>query len=193
MNKIIKLGLDFDGVLAYNPFRLARYPIAYFKQHILGIKRLSFFYPKNSWQKYLWILVHESSVFPAKGAAILRHLVERKKVEAHLITARFNFLDNHLYRWLEKYQMRDLFKSININKKDQQPHIFKSEMLERLKLDFYIEDNLDIVKYLNSKSRSLGKTEIYWIYNLIDRNYPYKNKFPYLQKALEKIKTTLGR
>ena len=41
MKKII-VGLDFDGVVAYNPARLARLPIAVIKRYILGIDKVSF-------------------------------------------------------------------------------------------------------------------------------------------------------
>lgn len=181
--KKIKVGLDFDGVLAYNPFRVIRSPVAYIKRNILGMKKLSFYYPRAHWQQLFWILLHESSVFPAKGTDMLRDLVEEQLIEAHLITARYSFLDAQLYKWLEKNRLTHLFKTITINKLDEQPHLFKEKTINEHKLDFFIEDNLDIVKHLHGK----GKTKIYWIYNIIDRNYLHPYKFPYLKKALEVI------
>ena len=180
---MIRVGLDFDGVVAYNPFRIARPIVAYFKHDILKIKKLRFWYPQKKWQQIFWIILHESSVYPANGVDLVRSLVDERKIEAHLITARYSFLDNHLYKWLNKYKLRKYFKTINLNVDDEQPHIFKEKLIGKYKLDYFIEDNLDIVKHLVNK----GKKNIYWIYNIFDRAYPHKNKFPYLKYALLEI------
>lgn len=183
--KPIRVGFDFDGVIAYNPARIIRAPVAYVKRRFFGIKKLSFFYPTSAWQRLFWILVHDSSVFPAKGIDLFRKAVATGEIEAHLITARYSFLDDHLDKWLTKYDLKSYFKSININQKDQQPHIFKAEMVQKLALEYFIEDNLDIVEYVQPRVR----TNILWIYNILDRNHPYPHKFPYLQKALEAVLT----
>lgn len=179
--RVIKVGFDFDGVIAYNPFRLIRALISFLKHDILGIKKLSFWYPGRRWQQIFWVIIHESSIFPANGTELLKKLVMEKKIEAHLVTARYSFLDNHLFNWLKKYKLTHLFKTITLNKNDEQPHIFKEKMIKKYKLDFFIEDNWDIVKYLNQKP----STKIYWIYNILDHFKKYPHKFPYLGKALE--------
>ncbi len=185
--KKVRIGVDFDGVLAYNPFRVIRYPVSVIKK-LMGKRELKFFYPRNHWQRIFWQIVHESSIFPAKGTKLLKKLYQKGNCELHLITARFSFLDHRLYRWLEKNKLREIFQSININKKDEQPHIFKEKAIKRLKLHYYIEDNLDIVRYINQKSKNKNqKTKIFWIYNILDRNVDYQNKFPYLEKALKAL------
>ena len=187
MKRRIKIGLDFDGVVAYNPFRVARPIVAFVKSKLFGVKKLKFWYPQKRWQQIFWVIIHESSIFPANGVELLKKLVREEKIEAHLITARYSFLDNHLYNWLDKYKIRKLFKTINMNKQDEQPHLFKEKLIDRYKLDYYIEDNLDIVKHLVQKN----KKNIYWIYNLLDRSYPYPKKYPYLQKALIDIQKSI--
>jgi len=183
MKRPVKVGFDFDGVIAYNPFRVCRAPLTFYKRNILGIKKLNFWYPKSAWQQIFWRILHESSIFPAKGTDLLRQLVKEKKIEAHLITARYSFLDDHLNNWLEKHKLKDLFRSINLNKNDEQPHLFKERIIQKHNLKIFIEDNLDIVSYLSEKRN----IKIYWIYNLFDRNYSYPFKYPYLEKALEEI------
>lgn len=181
--KILRIGLDFDGVVAYNPFRVVRAPWAFFKRHILGVKKLTFFYPKNSWQRLMWIIVHESSVFPADGVELLRELVKSKKIEVFLITGRFKFLNEDLHQWLGKYHLESLFKNIYVNVGNEQPHLFKEKMLKKLKLVIFVEDNLDIVEYLDGRT----STKIYWIYNITDHFHPYRYKFPFLKRALEAL------
>ncbi|HBC72341.1 MAG: hypothetical protein UX91_C0001G0050 [Candidatus Amesbacteria bacterium GW2011_GWB1_47_19] len=184
MAKTVRVGLDFDGVVAYNPARLFRAYVKWFKRRVLGITRLTFMVPTNPVIKFLWILAHESSLFPAKGAGMLKQLSGRNDVELHLITGRYVILENNLRRWLVKYKMENLFKTVNINRECEQPHLFKRRIIEKLKLDYFVEDNLDIVQYLNGKT----KTRIMWIYNITDRKKNYADKFPYLEKALQNIK-----
>lgn len=183
VKKIIQVGIDFDGVLAYNPFRVVRAPITYVKRNVLGENKTRFYVPNTSIERLVWTLLHESSVFPAQGVSLLKTLVKEKKIEAHLVTARYSFLQPQLYAWINKHKIENLFSSITINKKDQQPHIYKSNIVQERKFDYFIEDNLDIVNHM-AKQQS---THVLWIYNLIDRGYPYPYKFPYLQKALEYI------
>lgn len=183
MSKKIVVGIDFDGVIAYNPFRIIRLPISIFKRKFFKIKKLTFFSPHNEFERFIWTLIHESSIFPAKGVDLLKQLVEENKIEIHLVTARYHFLDKQLVRWLKNNQLYSLFTSINLNTQDEQPHLFKQRIIEKNKFDYYIEDNLDIVKHLNATTH----VKVLWIYNILDRDYSYANKYPNLQQALEKI------
>ncbi len=182
----IRVGLDFDGVVAYNPARLMRAPVTWFKRKVLGARKTKFMVPKSGIQKFIWAIIHKSSFFPAKGVNDLPELARNPKYELHLVTARFDFLKDDLYAWLEKQKIRNVFKSINTNDKSEQPHLFKERVLKELKLDYFVEDNLDIVTHLDKTV----KTKVCWIYNFIDR---LGNKrplgFPYLKKALEYITT----
>src|SRR3989338_11570931 len=194
MKKKIRVGLDFDGVVAYNPMRIFRAWMAFIKRRILRIKKLRFWYPKYSWQKFLWIIIHESSIFPSAGCDLLAYLAEKNLIEFHLVTARYSFLDDSLRKWLKKYKIEQVFKTINLNIKDEQPHIFKEKIIDKYRFDYFIEDNFDIINYLSPKNPS----KIYWIYNIFDRWYDYPEKYPYLEKALraicqkEKIKIKAG-
>jgi hypothetical protein len=132
----------------------------------------------------MWTILHESSIFPGKGVKLLKEMAKDDRYEFYLITARFGYLKNNLYKWLEKNQLRDLFKSISVNEGSQQPHLYKQEVVEKLKLDYYVEDNLDIVSYLNGKV----KADVCWIYNAIDKMfYSQPREFPYLEEALRWI------
>jgi hypothetical protein len=184
MTKRLKVGFDFDGVIAYNPFRIVRPILAFLKKDVLGVKKLKFWYPRHRWQQIFWIILHESSVFPANGIDQFKTLVSNGTIEAHLVTARYSFLDGHLFRWLDRHKLRKYFKTINFNKRDEQPHLFKERLINKHQFDVFVEDNLDIVKHLHGRS----KTKIFWIYNLFDREYPHVYKYPYLGKALYDIK-----
>ncbi len=180
---VIRIGLDFDGVVAYNPVRIIRAPVAFFKQYVLGIKKLRFFVPKTHLMRFLYILAHETSVFPAIGASKLRALSMRSDIELYLITARFHFLKPSLYRWLDRWHLKSVFKGIYVNTTDRQPHEHKLDTIRKLHLDYFVEDNWDIVSYLDGKT----KTIIYWVYNINDHGKKYHHKVPYLKRFFEDI------
>lgn len=185
MKKIV-IGLDFDGVVAYNPARLARFPISFVKQHLFGVKKVQFFVPKTPMQRAFWALGHETSMFPSYGASLLRQLTHDGLVEAHLVTARFGYLENGLYAFLRRWDLLDCFRTITLNKNEEQPHEFKERLVKAKKFTYYIEDNWDIVSHLSQRQIH---TDIHWIYNLFDRTKPYANKFPYLHASLQSIAT----
>jgi hypothetical protein len=184
MKRKIIVGLDFDGVVAYNPARLTRLPIALIKKHLLGIHNVSFFVPKTPLQRGLWALAHESSMFPSRGAQLLRDLTSQNVIEAHLVTSRFAFLEQNLYQFLNRWNLRQCFTSITLNKREEQPHKYKERVIRKMKFDYFLEDNWDIVAHLSS---AVTDTEIHWIYNLLDRNRVYPTKHPYLEHALQDI------
>lgn len=184
MKKKIIVGLDFDGVVAYNPARLARLPIALIKRHILGENKISFFVPKTPLQKSLWALAHESSLFPARGATLLRKLTREGIIEAHLVTSRYPFLEPNLYQFLRRWNLLDCFSSVTLNTKEEQAHKYKERVLRAKKFDYFVEDNWDIVSHLHDSHLT---TEVHWIYNILDRNRVYPWKHPYLEHALETI------
>lgn len=182
--KKLRIGLDFDGVVAYNPTRILRAPFTIFKKKFLGVNSIKFFVPQHTWQRAIWIAFHKSSFLPSKGVDRLVRLSKNNEVELHLVTARFNFLSRDLYAWIDRYGITEVFKTININIANEQPHLFKERMIKKYKFDYFIEDNLDIVNYLDK--RKLVK--LYWIQNIVDKAiYPNKKGFNTLKHALEDI------
>ncbi len=184
MKKKIIVGLDFDGVVAYNPARLARLPISLVKKHILKSHDITFFVPKTPLQRSLWALAHESSLFPSRGASMLRELTSTGVIEAHLVTSRYPFLESNLEAFLKRWNLTSCFSSITLNTKEEQAHLYKERVIRTRKFDHFVEDNWDIVEHLHA---SHLKTNIHWIYNVLDRGRVYPLKHPYLESALESI------
>ncbi len=190
--KPLKVGFDLDGVLLYNPTRIVR-PLIKLAKRILGVKKDKqhvFFIPHNSVQlklwRPIWKFLHTSSLFVAPGYQDIIELIKDKKIEAYIITARYSFLNDNTESWFKKMNAKKYFKGTFINKDDKQPHLFKEEMIKKLDLDVFVEDNWDIVTHLQ-KQYSKNK-KIYWIYNLLDRTIPHPYKFPTLKHAVEQLK-----
>jgi hypothetical protein len=184
MRKKIRVGFDFDGVVAYNPLRVVRSSITFVKKKILRRKNTAFTIPKGGLPRFIWRIAHDTSFFPSRGTGTLRKLVETDRIEAYLISGRFGYLEDHLNTWLTRNKMKQYFTKININKNDEQPHKFKERTIRKLGLDFYIEDNWDIVEHL---SKTVPETKVYWVTNIVDRYIKYPRKYNSLEEILENI------
>jgi uncharacterized HAD superfamily protein len=180
----LQVGFDMDGVLLYNPGRIIRPFVSSIKRIFLHKKKLTFYYPKTDHEKLFWRFVHKSSIYNAPGLNEITKLVEEEKIEAYLITARYNFLGNSVINWVKKNKLEKTFKGVFYNSKDEQPHEFKERMIKKLKLDMYVEDNFDIVNHLSKTTPA----EILWIYNIFDRGTIFPKKFPHLKNAIQSIK-----
>lgn len=184
--KIIKVGFDLDGVILYNPVRIFRYFITdFFKQKIKKTKEKIFYIPKNPLEKFFWLLLHKTSFMINPGYDDLKKLLKTKKFRFYLITGRYSFLKKDLDYWLKKIDGEKIFQKCFYNKNDLQPPLFKSKLINKLKLDFYVEDNFDIVEILNKKT----KTKILWLTNIIDKNISYPLKYLSLKEVVQFLKT----
>jgi len=185
MKKPLKVGFDLDGVLLYNPVRIARKPVSLIKKIFLPSRRQKFIIPQNWFSKIIWEALHLSSLFVADGFYDIERLVKEKKIQAYIITARYNFLQNNTEKWLSRLNKKRIFTSMLINKGNEQPHLFKKRLVDKLGLDIFVEDNFDIVSHL----RTSDKTKIFWIYNVLDRYIDHNYKFPNLKKAVAKLES----
>ncbi len=193
MKKIpLKIGFDLDGVILYNPTRPIRPLIALFKRTFLKKKGVKFYFPKTKVEKFIWSLLHRSSLFPAPGFNDLKKLIDEGKIEAYLVSSRYEFLGSDFDKWADKIEANKYFKGCFYNKNNEQPHLFKEKVVKKLNLDLFVEDNWDIVQYLNSKLDS-HQTKVFWICNLFDMNINYPYKFLNLQQAINEVKKNFFR
>jgi len=179
----IRIGLDFDGVVAANPLRVVRGPITYIKRHILKKKKTEFYIPTSPFMKFVFWLPHQCSFFPGRGIYRLKKLVEEGKVEVCIVSGRYGYLDAQIPVWLKWRGLDRTFTAVYANEQNEQPHVFKERMLQQLHLDYFIEDNFDIVSYLQKRT----PTKIYWLYNIFDRGQPYQFKFASVRDVLSHI------
>lgn len=187
-NRVLRIGFDLDGVLLYNPARIARPVIVFVKKLFLPKEKNKFHLPKTRWQKLFWLFLHKSSFMAAPGIEEIRKLVDEKKIKPYIISARYEFLKTDFENWTRKIDPKKHFEDYFHNDNNQQPHLYKSEMIKKLKLDIFIDDNWDIVDHLSKKTGS----QIFWIYNFLDRKIDYQHKYATLKKALQEIKRQTG-
>lgn len=191
--KPLKVGLDLDGVILYNPARIVRPLITFVKRAVLHKSSTKFFIPRAYWEQIVWKFLHKSSIFVAPGFEEIKQLTQNKKIELYIITGRYSFLREDFEKWIKAIHAHTFVKDWYFNEHDEQPHIFKEKLITKLNLDVFVEDNWDIVNYLNSQLSLLNsQLKIYWIYNIFDRKISYQQKFPHLKSAVAAIKKSLG-
>ena len=185
----LKVGFDLDGVLLYNPARITRPIIVFLKKIFFKKEADKFHYPKTRLQKFIWLLFHKVVFGPALGYEQLKQLLKAKKIKAYIITGRNESLEDDFNHWIKRLEAKKYFAGYYFNNKNKQPYIFKEEMISKLKLDLYVEDNWDIVKHINQRSKIKDqKVRVLWIYNMLDRNIKYEYKFSSLKKVVEHLK-----
>lgn len=185
--KKLRVGFDLDGVLLYNPARIVRMPVTRFKHYFFPKREKVFYVPSTEGEKILWRIFHWSSLFVAPGLSDVKELEKKGLIEPYIITARYDFLKNDVQRWLKFMNANSFFKGAYMNQNNLQPHAFKEQMVHKLDLDIFIEDNWDVVEHLTKKTN----VKAYWIYNIFDRNIPHAYKFPSLQMAVDELASRL--
>jgi len=182
--KPLRVGFDLDGVLLYNPFCSLR-PVTHALSHIKKkSKSPSFYVPKHAFTRFVWRLIHYTSIYAAVSMDSFHVFCKKNNIEPYVVTARFRCLTSLFERWKSKYHADTIFKACYQNLYDQQPHLFKAQKINELQLDYYVEDNWSIVQHLNTHT----KAKVFWVANPLDKSlisYPYR--FDDLQSALEAI------
>jgi len=187
--KPLKVGFDLDGVILYNPARVARPILSLFRKLLIHKPKKHFYIPKSKPEELFWYLLHKTSIMPAKGYKRLKKLIQDKKIKAYLITGRYNALKSDFEEWTDKIDAKSNFTASLYNKKNKQPHMFKKEMIEKLDLDIFVEDNWDIIKLLSENKRK--SLSILWITNFLDKLIPYPQKFSSLDEVVDYLEKRL--
>jgi len=62
-------------------------------------------------------------------------------------------------------------------------------MTKKLKVDYFVEDNWDVVNYLSQTfKKSKFKTEVWWISNFLDQQIDYPHKYLSFKAVIEDLK-----
>ncbi|RJQ27463.1 hypothetical protein C4577_01380 [Candidatus Parcubacteria bacterium] len=167
MNKAsIRIGFDFDKVFADYPPLIPSKVINYlYKKHN---HKLSYRIPGRFEQK-IRVLSHHTFFRPPikRNIEALKKITKEKDLEIFLISSRFQFLKERTEKWLNKNNFKKYFKELYFNFENQQPHLFKDDIINKLKIKKYIDDDLHLLMYLAQKHPEI---DFYWIENNFDKD-----------------------
>lgn len=188
----IRVGFDLDGVILYNPIRIFR-PLASFfkflKPYLFHEKSESFYFPNSRLEKLVWRQLHKTSFRIADGFDEIGKMAKKGVFEAYLVTSRYDFLKQDFEYWIKKLNAKSIFKQCYFNKTNMQPNAFKQHMIEKLQLDYFVEDNWGVIQKLNGSLKRVnpaaGGVKILWISNVLDKNIQYQYKFFSLKEVAD--------
>ena len=207
----LKVGFDLDGVILYNPARVARPILAFLRNQVLHKQKKEFYIPTSPFADWLWYVLHKTSLAPSPAYKSVIKLIKDGQIEAYIITGRYHSLESDFDIWLKKLDATSYFKTCVYNKDNEQPHIFKRKMIEKFGIQIFVEDNWDIVRLLNERhptsprlrssfdrqARLRGTRKkpltVLWITNFLDQFIPYPYKYFSLKRAMQYIEGVLKK
>lgn len=163
----MNLGFDFDKIfIDYPPFIPATFINKIYKKKANG--NLSYRIPRKP-EQILRLITHYHHFRPpiTKNLEFIKQLRSSFNHKNYLISSRFSFLKKTTESLIEKHSLEELFDGFYFNFRDQQPHIFKNQILQKLNINRYVDDDLHLLKYAASYN---PKILFFWLNDKIKSN-----------------------
>ena len=109
----------------------------------------------------------------AENMNFLKKLASANKDKYYLISSRFGFLKTRTDNLIKKYHFDKIFNAMYFNYDNKQPHEFKNEIIKKLDLDMFVDDDLQLLEYLTDKN---PKTKFFWLNEKVNKSLK-KNLF----------------
>lgn len=155
----MNIGFDLDKVfIDYPPFVPSRLVDRLYKKRSNGILLYRIpSYPEQVFRK--------ATHFPLLRPAIKTNLqflrsIPKTNNKLFLISSRYKFLEKQTQHVIQKYQLDKIFDEMYFNFQNKQPHEYKNEIIKKLNLDLYIDDDLSLIQYV---AKHNPKTKFFWL------------------------------
>jgi hypothetical protein len=155
----MNIGFDLDGVFIDKPPIIPKAIIEWlYKKHN---HNLSYRIPKK-WEQLVRKASHITILRPCikTNRRYLKKMWDLNTHSYYLISGRFGFLEKETDKILSKHKINSYFSEKHINLQNEQPHVFKDRIIKKLKIDIYIDDDLDLLLYLAGINKNI---DFYWI------------------------------
>lgn len=96
----------------------------------------------------------------------IKSLAVAGKNKYYLISSRFNFLKKRTDNLIKRYDFGKIFNAMYFNYENKQPHLFKNEIIKKLSLDKFVDDDLQLLEYLTDKN---PMTKFFWLNNRVSK------------------------
>lgn len=156
----MKIGFDLDKVFVEHPPLIPDLMIEkLYKKKANG--ELLYRIPTKAEQ-----FIRQASHYPLFRPPIKENLEFLKKLakknhHLYLISGRFGFLEQQTHELVKRYELDKIFEGMYFNFNNQQPHHFKNDLLSKLHLDIYVDDDIHLLKYVATQNK---KTTFYWLH-----------------------------
>lgn len=155
----MKIGFDLDKVfIDYPPLVSPKLIDSLYKKKDNGT--LLYRIPSKPEQVFRKLTHLQILRAPIKHNVNVLKSIPKKKHKLYLISSRFKFLEPETQGVVKRLGLDDIFDGLYFNFENKQPHRFKNEVLKKLQLDMYIDDDLSLIKYVAKENE---KTQFYWL------------------------------
>lgn len=156
----MNIGFDLDQVLiSYPPIVPSKLINWLYRDHCTS--KLSYRIPKNRFEQLIRKVTHYYRLRPPfkKNIDFLLTLPQNPHYTLYLISSRYGFLEKITHTILKRYNIFSIFSSINLNTQNEQPHLFKEKIIKKLKIDLFVDDDLELLQYLQ---QHCPNTKLFW-------------------------------
>ena len=156
----MNIGFDFDKIFIDYPFFIPDFIIdKFYKKKKNG--NLFYRIPKRP-EQLLRLLIHQP-IFRQpikKNIDFMKTLAAKNTHNYYLISGRFGFLKDKTLALIKKHRIEKLFKDLYFNFENNQTHLFKHQLIQKLKIDRYVDDDFSLLTFLAKKN---PKSKFFWL------------------------------
>lgn len=155
----MNLGFDLDKIfIDYPPFIPNQLIDRLYKKHSNG--QLLYRIPSKP-EQFLRLLTHQPFLRPIikENMEFIKNITKKEKHNYYLISSRFGFLKKTTELLVKRCGFDKIFDAMYFNFGNKQPHIFKNEIIKKLNIHRYIDDDLPLIKFLSSQN---PRTLFFW-------------------------------
>jgi len=161
----MNIGFDLDKIfIDYPPFVSPRIIDKLYKKKDNGV----LLYRIPSYPEQVFRRISHTPIFrPAikENMEFLKNIPKNEN-KLYLISSRFKFLEKRTLKVIKRIGIDKIFDGMYFNFDNMQPHIFKQEVIENLQLDYYIDDDLSLIKHV---AKTNPKTKFFWLKTTKDK------------------------
>ena len=155
----MNIGFDLDKVfIDYPPFVSPKIIDKLYKKRDNGVLLYRIpAYPEQVFRR----ISHMPFLRPAikENLEFLRN-IPKENNKLYLISSRFKFLEKRTLKLVKRFDLDKVFDEMYFNFDNLQPHVFKNDVIKRLNLDLYIDDDLSLIKHV---AKTNSKTRFFWL------------------------------
>lgn len=156
----MNIGFDLDKIFVeYPPFVPEKVVDFLYKEKSNGV--LKYRIPAKP-EQFFRLLTHYPFLRKPirENLTFVKNLKQQNNAKYYLISSRFSFLKKRTEEIVQENNLNLIFDDMFFNFKNQQPHIFKNKIIEKLKLNCYIDDDLALLLFLAKRNLN---TKFYWL------------------------------
>lgn len=154
----MNIGFDLDKVfIAYPPFLPSVLFDKLYKEKDNGVLLYRIpTYPEQQLRKLLHLPILRPGI--KENLEFLRG-ISKKEHKLYLISSRYKFLEGATKKLIKKHGFDKIFDGMYFNFENEQAHVFKNRIIKQLHLDYYVDDDLSLLKHV---AKDNLKTKFFW-------------------------------